>query len=440
VKTFYRWAAADIAERDGRAMRQDATLPPAVRPPGAPPAPHRRESGDILLTGGTGFLGVHLLEALLRLTSQTVVVLARGQDGDHVRRRLASALARAAGAMAGDRSALPERVEVRCGDLAAPRLGLPGDEWNALAERVDTVFHCGAEVDYVKTYGELRGANAGGTRSIIDLCGAGREKRLHYVSSTFIFGWAPAPVVREDDRNAGMRSLDFGYTQSKWVAEQLVAQAVARGLDARVYRPAFLTASRHGHDVREDLLARVFSYMIRHRISVHAANQLSVIPVDVAAQNIVALALLDDPGARVFHLTADDYYTMQAACERITARFGYTFEYVSIEEMTRHMNRFCGPEDILYPLVAFFRSNSHRIDGMRDKRYDNAGYRAARARSPLALPEPDLGDTMSFIVEFLRQQQLIPAVAAAARAPIAPARPARIAARLQPDAAVDRLP
>jgi len=425
VRKFYRWAATTVAGRDGMAMRRDLVLSRTTKPRVAKPAVGRGGPAGILLTGATGFLGVHLLETLLRLTPRSIVVLARGQDADHVRRRLASALARAAGAMAGDRGPLPARVDVLCGDLAEPRLGLSAGAWDALAGRVDTVFHCGAEVDYVKTYDELRRPNADGTRSIIELCCTGPAKALHYVSSTFIFGWEPAPVVREDDWNAGMHSLDFGYTQSKWVAERLVAHAIDRGVEARVYRPAFVTASRHGHYVREDLLARVFSYMIRHRISVDTANQLSIIPVDVAAQNIVALALLDDPGARVFHLTADRYYSMRAACEQITARFGYTFDYVSIAEIIRHMNRFCGPDDVLYPLVAFFRSNSHKIEQMRDKRYDNVNYRSARARSGLVLPEPDLGDTMGWIVEFLRQQQLIPSAPTVRREPLASRRPGR---------------
>ena len=410
LASLYRRAAESVAERDALAMRADAVLPAGIHPTGRPAASLGQGTGAVLLTGATGFLGAYLLDALLRLTGQPIVVVARGHDVRHARRRVATALARAEGAAHVDFE-LDPRVEVLHGDIAAPRLGLSSLAWRGLAERVGAVIHCGAEVDYVKTYGEVRGPNVSSTREVIELSCSGAPKTLHHISSTFVFGWTPAPCMSEGDFNPGMQGLDFGYTQSKWVSEQLIVQASALGLDARIYRPAFVTASRHGHYAREDILARVLSYMIRHGVSVDAGNQLSLLPVDVCAQNIVALALIDDPGARVFHLTTDGYYTMEMACRCITDRYGYEFEYVGIASMVDHMNRFCGPDDVLFPLVAFFRSNSHKIDSMRDKRYDNRNYRAARARSTRAWPEPALADTMTWLVEFLRREHLIPPVA-----------------------------
>ena len=50
----------------------------------------------------------------------------------------------------------------------------------------------------------------------------------------------------ETDCNAEKHALDFGYTQSKWVAEQLALGARARGLDVRIYRPALISVSTSG--------------------------------------------------------------------------------------------------------------------------------------------------------------------------------------------------
>jgi hypothetical protein len=44
---------------------------------------------------------------------------------------------------------------------------------------------------------------------------------------------------------------------------------------------------------------------------------------------------------------------------------------------------------------------------MREKRYDSANYRAVRAKSDQILPEPDLADTMEWIIQFLRREILI---------------------------------
>jgi len=66
------------------------------------------------------------------------------------------------------------------------------------------------------------------------------------VSSTFIYGWTVKARLFETDNNPEMENLDFGYAQSKWVAEQLVLAAQQHGLDARIYRPSLISASTNG--------------------------------------------------------------------------------------------------------------------------------------------------------------------------------------------------
>src|SRR5207244_11168971 len=85
--SLYRRAAESVAERDALAMRADAVLPAGIHPTGRPAASLGQGTGAVLLTGATGFLGAYLLDALLRLTGQPIVVVARGHDVRHARRR-----------------------------------------------------------------------------------------------------------------------------------------------------------------------------------------------------------------------------------------------------------------------------------------------------------------------------------------------------------------
>jgi Male sterility protein len=71
---------------------------------------------------------------------------------------------------------------------------------------------------------------------------SGRRKEVHFISSTFIFGWTLKGYLVETDNNDEMAGLDFGYAQTKWVAEQLVLSAQAMGLDVRIYRPSLISA------------------------------------------------------------------------------------------------------------------------------------------------------------------------------------------------------
>jgi thioester reductase-like protein len=405
ARDLYLARQNEIDRDEVRLMRQDARLPPDVQP-----RPARIASGArVLLTGATGFLGSFLLEALLRLTDYEIVTLVRAADAEHAATRVEAALRRTGLLDEPLRQSFRRRVRALNGDLSLPQLGLSHEQWQQLDDSVSGIYHCGAEVDYVKPYEQLRGVNGVATLALLRLASSARPKVFHFVSTTFMFGFVGREVCLETDANADMAGLNFGYSQTKWVAEQLVIDAVSRGLSARIYRPSLVSASREGRYVRGDLTARILSYMIQHRLSVDSVNQFSLLPVDVCANNIVALSCLPEPQPTTFHLTADDYYTMQAVCSAINARFGYPFEYVSLDQFIEHMNQHCTRHDLLFPLLAFFNQNHRRIEAMRDKRYDNRQYRQARQSVERAIPEPPLEETVARIVSFLQFESLVPA-------------------------------
>ena len=182
-------------------MRADAVLETQDL---APPASGTGPPTDILVTGATGFFGAFCLESLLRTTTMTCHVLVRAGDAAHGLNRIRAALRRAGAATPLLDEALRRRVRVVCGDLAAPRLGLAPDAWDALAGTTQAVFHCAALVNYNLTYDALRAANVEATRELLRLAAARVRKTFHFVSTTFIFGWTTLPLLLEHDDNAAM--------------------------------------------------------------------------------------------------------------------------------------------------------------------------------------------------------------------------------------------
>ena len=151
-----------------------------------------------------------------------------------------------------------------CGDLSAANLGLSAETWRTLAENVHTIYHNGALVNYLLDYQAMREANVGGTNEVVRLAMRHRAKVLNHISSTFVFGWSVQETISESDTNAAMDRLDFGYSQSKWVSEQVVRDAMQRGLQARIFRPALLTPSVHGGGYNFDISIRLLAFMINH--------------------------------------------------------------------------------------------------------------------------------------------------------------------------------
>jgi thioester reductase-like protein len=386
-------------------MRLDAVLPVDIGPHSSI-APPRTEK--ILLTGATGFFGAFLLEALLRLSRSNIAVLVRAQDADHARGRVEAALRRTGCWGPALAQAVAERVTAVPSDLEQPRLGLSESAWKQFAGELSSIFHCGAAVDYVKPYASMRQANVHAVADLLRLTCADARKTLHLISTTFIFGWSGPVRLLESDCNAAKTGLDFGYIQSKWVAEQLALEAARRGVPVKIYRPSLITAALNTRYSRTDILTRTLGYMIRHEIGIDCRNQVSFLPADVTANNLIALALQDDPEATAYHLVADDYYSLPEATAIISRDFGYRFRYVSLGEFVAHMNAHCREDDPLFPLRPFFNKNYAKIEHMQDKRYDSTRYRQARDRCPQCWPEPPLEETLRAIVLYLQREGLVP--------------------------------
>jgi thioester reductase-like protein len=253
----------------------------------------------------------------------------------------------------------------------------------------------------------LRPHNVDGTRELLRFAATSVPKEFHLISSTFIFGWTVKGVLWESDNNADMANLDFGYSQSKWVAEHLVFAAQKQGLKVRVYRPSLISASSDAIGSRDDIFVRLLAFMLKYGVAVSARNQISLLPADVVADNIVAIFNQKDTPQTTFHVTVDDYYNMIDVAEVLSRDHGYAFTYREIPEFIAEMNRLGTKDDPIYPLLDFFNRSHEKLSAMQHKRYDNSGYRTARSRSKASRPDPPLKDTIAHLVRFMHREGLI---------------------------------
>ncbi len=390
-------------ERD--CMRSDAELPVMNRV--EPQAPQEPVS-HVLLTGATGFFGPFLLSSLLRETPHTLHVLTRATDPIHGMDRVRASLRRSRLLTPALEDQLETRVRIVCGDLTRHNCGLKAEQWKHLSTQVHAVFHNAAAVNYVLGYDAMRPHNVDGTRELLRFAATGCLKEFHLISSTFIFGWTVKGVLLETDNNAEMAHLDFGYSQSKWVAEQLVFAARKQGLKVSVYRPSLISASTDAVGSRDDIFVRLLSFILTRGIAVTARNQISLLPADIVADNIVALFKQRDADPATFHVTVDDYYNMLDIAEVLSRDYGYTFTYLDIPEFVAEMNRRSTKDDPIYPLLDFFNRSHEKLGAMQHKRYDNSGYRAARNRAAGARPDPPLRETLAHLMKFMLREGLIP--------------------------------
>ncbi len=386
-------------------MNKDRKLtfePPVPSPLGQIPV-----LNQVLLTGGTGFIGPFLIKSLLEQTKAKIHVLVRSSDEKQGMQRLMAAM----DSMGSCDARLIEQFEARvipvCGDLGQPGLGLTQEMWDYFADQIDTIFHNGATVNYLFNYDRMRETNVLGTNEVIRLAFEGRPKEFNYVSTTFVFGWAVKSVLYETDQNANMELLDFGYSQSKWVAEQVVFDARSRGLSTRIFRPALVSPSVSGGGNNFDIAVRLVAFMVNHGIGVDTLNQVSFVPADIVANNIVAISTTPGTANQTYHVVRDDYSNMMDITGLITKATGRQFEIFSLPDFVPELVRRCRKEDLLFPLLDFLVGSVDNISAMEFKRYESSTYQNARDASVFGQPDPSLEDTVNGILKLMHRKGII---------------------------------
>ncbi|MDJ1135658.1 amino acid adenylation domain-containing protein [Streptomyces iconiensis] len=280
----------------------DAALDPRLRFD-APPAPRRAVPESVLLTGGTGFLGVHVIDRLVQAGVRRVFCLTRAGDEAEGLARLAARMRR----FALDPSACEDHLTPVPGELSEPRFGLDDTTWDRVARESDLILHAGSQVNFAYPYEALAPTNVGGTATVLELATAHTLKPVHYVSTIAViagFGTAGVRHVSEDTPLAHPDRISLGYPESKWVAESMVSSAAERGLPAAIHRPYEVTGTT-GRGVwnTDTMMCALFRTIAETGIAPDIPLPLDFVPVDYTADVITRVLTHEEPDGRVYHIT-----------------------------------------------------------------------------------------------------------------------------------------
>ncbi|WP_078871672.1 non-ribosomal peptide synthetase [Streptomyces caatingaensis] len=351
---------------------------------------------DVLLTGATGFLGAFLLRELIRTTDADVHCLVRAEDGYRARQRI-EATARRYGVWDEETA---RRIRPVVGDLSAPGLGLAAPEADRLAHTVDAIYHCGASVNLVYPYEQLRAANVDGTKELVRLADRSGRAPLHYISTVGVFAAPPAHggAARETDVTGPAGQLRQGYTQSKWVGEQVVLKAAAAGLPVTVHRPSRIAGdSRSGACQTDDYLWRVIKGCVQAGAYPADARVLTdLVPVDHVSAAVVALS--HDPRAigRVHHLVNPHPVPLSEVLGHVRA-FGYELTGLTFAEWARAIA--ADTDNAAYPLLGVLEAGSGSDGGLR---FDQGDTAALLDATPLRCPVLDADLMHRYLTHFVR--------------------------------------
>lgn len=161
----------------------------------------------VLVTGGTGFLGSHLVNAVRR-SGDTVRTCGRGPRPPD----------------------LPDDVQYVQTDLVDDHLP------TALVDGADLIVHAAGAASSTSTPEEMEAVNVTGTEHLLAAAATAEVRSVVHVSTSSVYGKQvelPQPVVEHAECHPGA-----GYAASKWQAEQVAWRYASQGLPVAVLRPA----------------------------------------------------------------------------------------------------------------------------------------------------------------------------------------------------------
>jgi amino acid adenylation domain-containing protein/thioester reductase-like protein len=268
-----------------------------------------RDYGRVLLTGATGYLGSYLLRELLTDGRRHVSALVRGADDGAARRRLGETLCHYFGAEEGAALRDNARLMVLAGDLRRDDLGLSVRNHDRLADSLQAVFHCAANVKHFGHYREFHADNVAATARLLQLAGkrAATPADFHLVSTLSVCGKAPEHGFRLfTEYDTAPEVLDENYyIRSKQEAERLVIAARGSLANACIHRIGNVVFAAEGgplqFNIRENAFFRQIAAFLRLRVVPDDAH-LWLCHVDVVARGLLRLAGAADLTNQTHHL------------------------------------------------------------------------------------------------------------------------------------------
>src|SRR5712692_7974246 len=244
-----------------------------------------------LVTGGTGFIGRHLLRELARRDDDTYVLVREASRG-----RLDRLIASLAAA---------SRMHALVGDITVQGLGLSAED-RATLEGCD-IYHLAAVYDLEASTEANERANVLGTRNVVDLAEQ-LEARIHHVSSIAVAGGKWKGKFTEEMFDEG-QALDHPYYKTKYEAESMVRGSSAR---FRIYRPGLVVGSSEtGAADRIDGPYYAFKIIQRLRRAIPEwvpligleGAEINIVPVDFVARALDVIGHQPDRDGETYHLT-----------------------------------------------------------------------------------------------------------------------------------------
>lgn len=268
---------------------------------------------NVLLTGVTGFLGIHILDYLLKNTTCIIYCIVREKNNETPLQRIQSLLE-----FYFDSNyyiKFKNRIIVLRGELSEDFLGLSQENYSNLQKNVDCIINTAANTKHYGSYTDFQKDNVISVKNLI-LFAKPLNIILNHMSTTNVSG---NYLVKNDisynftenDFYIGQNYKDNVYIHSKFDAEKLILEEEYKGLNANIFRLGNLMArysdgtfqkNKYDNAYFSRLLALAKLGYLPYTLE---QQKLEFSPIDETSEAIIKLLTIPNIKNNIFHIFSD---------------------------------------------------------------------------------------------------------------------------------------
>ena len=325
----------------------------------------KEELGDIMITGATGFLGIHILKAYLDNYDGRVYCLVRKGTYESPEKRMMHMLMYYFDNPYEE--LFKERIVCVDGDITAKE-----QVDGFAAYKFQTLINCAACVKHFAAGDVLEKINVHGVENLIDFC-KNNGRRLIQISTVSVAGEGSEgnpPMDRvfgENDLYIG-QNITNEYIRTKFLAERAVLDAFSGGLDAKIIRVGNLMSRDSDGEFQINFITNGFLRSLRGYKAVgkfpmgsmHEITEFS--PIDSTALAVLRL-VQTDRRFTVFH-ACNSHHIYMADLIYAMKNHGFDIDIVrdeDFEEAVKEFAKSSKDSDAVSGLIAYTSHNENEI-------------------------------------------------------------------------------
>jgi dihydroflavonol-4-reductase len=312
----------------------------------------------VCVTGGTGFLGFHVVRQLLAQGAH-VRVLALPARPDHPLHSLSSV----------------ELVNGDVRDAAVVRRAVAG---------CSVVFHtAGVVAVWGPALAQMWSVHEDGTRAVLRAAAAAR---IVHTSSIVTVGATPDGTPLDEDAPFMLAGLDMPYVHAKRSSEHMALEAAEQGQDVVVVNPAYLVGPE---DYEGSIMGRLCVRFWKGRLLIAPPGGINLVDVRDAARGHLLAAQFGEAGRR--YILGGEDHTFATFMDKLGQVAGFSqrlrprmpaWALLALAGLAEVRARWTGKEP--YPSLAHARMNRYCWFVRSDRACAELGYEARPVEQTLA--------------------------------------------------------